>query len=919
MQGAYNQSVCGPLGFLNAIETMLGVRQPATVRALRTAQYMKLLKQTSDGSQFYSQSFSVDAWTTASFLLSIRDELASSGWTGTPIEGLQKLNELAQVEKEQKIASGYGERLQLVRQRLLEINNGKEKSQLPLKSIALVDERSSLPSVWEQLIRLLENCGIEVRQLTLSPQANEESDLGKLQKMLRGKDLSAKLSLTGDGSLMIIDAIEESQAANFAAAWLFHCNPSDETVIVRGKDCSALSHACQSLSLPSLGPNSRAHFRAILQVLPLAFKLACRPLDPSTMNEFINLPGGPIPFWVGNKLLDALNEAPGIGGKVWNQAWERCLQEQLDWTSRDYPNLSQEEKLEIAKSKIEKFSQWFREMEASSSGKMSSEDAANICRRVEKWAMERAPGDENRVLYELATKQSNLLRQIIACCQEAWFPLSQLQKMIESVNSYGSTLSTAEAASWTIVDKPGQIWDAAPSILWWGFAEHNIEPLKTSVWSDDDLEILNEHGINLEGSIDKLRRETTSWRAPILNAQNRLVLVKPHMVAGRRASTHPVWDELKVRIDDDSIRKISVNPSKFAMSSDLDFAGVELPRKLVEKIGLPKPMRTWDISGVQIKGRAKESYSSIEKLLGCSLSWVLQYNAGLWSSRSFNIPQKQLLLGKLAHSVVDELFAKKKNWRPDEAQSFARECIADLIPKMAAGLLLPGSAPQLREAKDAIPASVFQLVSFLDEAGAVVEGTEVAVKAPFLEGSLTGIIDLLIKLPNGSPAVIDFKWSLSPYFYRKRIVEGRALQLAIYSWLVNESRSNVADFSKMADRRKRDGEVSSGPSTSLELGRAATPMPPSGFYMFRHGELFFTADGIFPSYTFVRRMQRDLPETFAQTLAAYVRAIEELNSGEAIASGVFDGSEKAFAPAALVEPPCNFCKLGHFCGVDELR
>ena len=28
---------------------------------------------------------------------------------------------------------------------------------------------------------------------------------------------------------------------------------------------------------------------------------------------------------------------------------------------------------------------------------------------------------------------------------------------------------------------------------------------------------------------------------------------------------------------------------------------------------------------------------------------------------------------------------------------------------------------------------------------------------------------------------------------------------------------------------------------------------------------------------------------------------------------------EVLAPASLVEPPCNFCKLSHFCGVKELK
>jgi hypothetical protein len=153
---------------------------------------------------------------------------------------------------------------------------------------------------------------------------------------------------------------------------------------------------------------------------------------------------------------------------------------------------------------------------------------------------------------------------------------------------------------------------------------------------------------------------------------------------------------------------------------------------------------------------------------------------------------------------------------------------------------------------------------------------------------------MLIRLPSGSRAVIDFKWSSAPYWYRKRISEGRALQLAIYSWLAKQT--DEATIS------------------------ASDKLPPAGFFMFRQAELFFTADGIFPRTYFVRKMARDLDETWKVTVEAYERTLAELQKGTITATGIIDDTIKldAFMNPVLVEPPCNFCQLGHFCGKTEL-
>lgn len=394
---------------------------------------------------------------------------------------------------------------------------------------------------------------------------------------------------------------------------------------------------------------------------------------------------------------------------------------------------------------------------------------------------------------------------------------------------------------------------------------------------------------------------------PVLNATDRLLLIKPRVVAGQRAVPHPLWDELACMIDEHSIKKVSVKANQIFANPALTFAGSEIKCSETSFIPLPRPLRRWDIPGECIKPRKTESFSSIEKLLGCGLAWVFQYGAGMWEPRALNLPQKQMLIGRVAHAVVDEMYTRKKSWNELEARNFACKRIDELIPEMAATLLMPGAKAQLREAREAIPASVQQLVQFINGSGAEVEGTEIALSAILDERTtLSGNVDMLLRLKTGVRAVLDFKWSSAPYMYRKRIVEGKAFQLAIYSWLAQETE-----------------EKSSATTSNIVplFKNAAKTLPPAGFFMFRQGELFFTSDGVFPRHTLISRMERNLDETWALTLEAYKREIAQLQSGKVIASGIIDHDEiglEDFMHPTLSEPPCNFCQFSHFCGVTEL-
>src|SRR5208282_2863862 len=104
---------------------------------------------------------------------------------------------------------------------------------------------------------------------------------------------------------------------------------------------------------------ARSQFRAICQVLPLAFEIVCRPVDPRKIVEFLCIQGGPIPSWMASRLVDALGKAPGVGGKHWQNAWKKCIELQQGWIQRDEPELSNRGAEKIAAQKLERWQEWF--------------------------------------------------------------------------------------------------------------------------------------------------------------------------------------------------------------------------------------------------------------------------------------------------------------------------------------------------------------------------------------------------------------------------------------------------------------------------------------------------------------------------------------------------------------------------------
>ncbi|MCC7532122.1 MAG: hypothetical protein IT342_26700 [Candidatus Melainabacteria bacterium] len=92
--------VVGPAGLAQQLALRLGVTKPFLPQAVRIANYMRALEQIDDGDQFYSKSFALDSWSTASCLLVMREQLISAGWDGNPVtQASRKLLSFSAVEQ----------------------------------------------------------------------------------------------------------------------------------------------------------------------------------------------------------------------------------------------------------------------------------------------------------------------------------------------------------------------------------------------------------------------------------------------------------------------------------------------------------------------------------------------------------------------------------------------------------------------------------------------------------------------------------------------------------------------------------------------------------------------------------------------------------------------------------------------------
>lgn len=869
---AIGKPVVGPNGFLGLLESAFGLVGPNTSVAVRIARYQGRLRSLDDGSRFYSRSFARDAWATSKQILAWRDELYASGWRGQRIESAgPRLDTMASLEaaEGQPLGSSPGERLHAV----LEVLATGRK--LSIETIAVVPSEERLPLMWRRLLARLRATGITIRNLE-PPTNTGDSDLVAVQRALCGVKAE---KFVGDGSLIILDADDEWQAADAVAAWL-SSGDNRETVIVRGTGCPALDAACRRLGLPRPGWTETSPQRSALQVLPLALEILWEPLETARVLEFLSLPRSPLPRFVSRRFARALMDEPGIGGERWIEAWQDCIEDLTGWRRAEGLDDAAIKK-EIGKAQDEwKF--WLEPQRFRRSDGIPVQLVQDVCRRIAQWSGAVAQRD-NDYLFLTAAAHSSALSESIAALGASRIPAIQLGRIIDAVTAEGATAPAAseEAAPWSVVDAPGQVWGTADTVIWWGFSGDVSSPPRQP-WSSAEIAALATVDAHVEPIEDAVIREAASWRQALIGARSRAILVMPRRLRGETATPHPLWHEIFAQLESlQAVAKARIPAQTISLGETARMGDRVIKRQGIGPLTLPTARRRWVVPASTIARRPIESITSIKTMIECPLAWALNYGARVRPGALDVLPDDANLIGILAHAVVEKLFDRRKNWLPDEAAAEAANMFDSLAGQTAAPLLRPGYAVEYERAKARVSDSIRLLIQMISDAGLTVRGVEEEVVVAFAPGQdFAGYLDLVLEDAKGRSVVLDLKWSTRDKYRREEVQEGRALQLAAYTWLEEQA-----------------GRTSLG----------------AGYFMLRQQSLLFT--GPYPFSTAHHVPGSDLQQTWAVLRAAYDRRMEQLERGDVLVRGVPAGTDDTDVdPMPQVEPGCRFCDYRSLCG-----
>ncbi|MGJ0391919.1 MAG: RecB family exonuclease [Methylocystis sp.] len=370
------------------------------------------------------------------------------------------------------------------------------------------------------------------------------------------------------------------------------------------------------------------------------------------------------------------------------------------------------------------------------------------------------------------------------------------------------------------------------------------------------------------------------------HGREKIVLVRPALAAGAQTSAHPLWHSL-VAQRPSLEEEICVRAEAVLFDRDPTLAGRNLVRAPVALVPPPEPTSEWTAPAKAISARSLESATSLASLLACPLQWTLGYAGKLYPGVRQSLPNMDTLVGTLAHRIAQEIFHPGDPPAPEVAEAEAATLVDELLPRIAATLLLPGAAGELAAARSTVPQALAELARFLSSEKLSVVGVEYGFSVPDTLAAGAGVngrIDLLAKTAEGRLVVIDLKWQRSESWRRAELKNGVALQLSVYARHVSDENVDAATGYFMLRQRRF---------------LTATPL---------RGEGPTTViDGPTPK------------DTWDRVLASRTSAMADIEAGTVRA--LFDQSDtklEDFTDRYLLVPPkCGYCDYAGLCEVNS--
>ena len=600
-------------------------------------------------------------------------------------------------------------------------------------TLVLQESLELLPYLWKQVFGQLRQSGMDIREAEAAKPCDPE-----------------KIQLNGANEFALA-----KECVRFLSA-----GDNRRTAIICEGDSAILDGAFHRSGIGRLNAAEKSRWRESLQILPLWLETLWKPFNPQRFLELLLLPCTPISKKLARELVKALQSEPGHGGEAWNGAWENV--------KKDFAGSGESDDLK----KIESVWTMLNEKCFRTEKEVSSEDISGHCDFLTKRLSARI---KEHPELALVIDHAKTLKKIVA--GRRMIKRMELARILDSIISTGTTgdQDGREHTDFAVFSDPGMIDRDFDTILWWNFVDHGTTD--TTNWTADEIAVMPGYD---RVAVRKL--ENRSWHNALAHTEKNILFFVPQMINGEVVFPHPLLDELKIKKENVlTPEKLTDSKGKWALAG----RSVTLEKQLIFA-----PAAKARIEANSIRPVRRLSYSQMNTLITCPFQWFLQDYLGLKMPPAMTVPTGSQMLGTLAHKVIEEIYKGKEFLTVEEAVRSAKEKFAELLPSMAAELLLDGRNVERQRIIRTLSDAVKVLVTEINERKLLVKGNEKELHGTFDGMDFLGFSDIYLEDASGGKFVIDMKWSTSSY-YEKHLQEDKALQLATYSWLLDSEELNV--------------------------------------------------------------------------------------------------------------------------------
>lgn len=783
---AIGYQYCGRQSLLNLLEIHLGlVGHSNNNTHIRIEQYRQALKKFLDKSKttFYKTSFEADELATANALLDRRDELVLANWDFRIEEAMpMRLRTLAEIEEGLQTINadepirlnlGFADRFQLVLQ-------GLEKETTPIQQIFLNEPLALLPQYLKSLFVKLEEQGVKIQELALNTEF-DDTDLGQFRKALFNKKNGKRTKITAkaDGSLVIIKAKRETEAAEFLAK-LFRENRNFKPLCLIPEKNRVLDNALIQEGLPSLGIQSASLARPVLQLLKLVPTFFWRPIDPFKIMEFVSLAIKPLRDDLANLIATEMAQTPGLRSVRW-EIMIRTYFEELDKRAA----LDSEIKVKEVR---QEYDFWFKRQRYDISGVVPKEEVLEVFDRVSNWALNefKLLGNKQPSLLVLS-EQAKRICELLNAFPETETHLThlELERIVKTIYEPSPiTFKEREVHHLPLVHHSSSVIEAVDDLVWWNFSQNEVDHFFAR-WYNKEQDFLRQRNVTL--STPKEENILLLWQRPraILQCHNRLLLLVSKMVDGTETQPHPLYSDLEATFD--NLEELIFNSDSLSKSNVLD--NFTLSDKVnVQTKSLGKPVPYLNVTeGKNVVEREMETFTSLEALFYYPYKWVFKYKLGLQKTSILSVVKDPTLMGNLAHRLFEIMFNQSDvlTWDKAKVQSWVNKNIKQLLEREGAVLLMYGREPEKTAFVNTLQYSAWSLINLIRNNGWQIESTEKSIEGTFNGTPIKAKADLVLKNEKGEFTILDLKWRGASR--RQSMIKSKEdLQLVMYAMLLTK-------------------------------------------------------------------------------------------------------------------------------------